>query len=133
MSAANSTSSKNEPLAEHPHMPHLLSQLRSIRRANAGIGACATILNEHSTNQDCTPATPGVYIQLTPDDAASLVYAVETCSRFIGEALEDLHVFGDVMWDDEYLPDVRRQADLRQQMQDRKIPYQEFERRVRNL
>ncbi len=97
-------------------MSDLRSTLRTLRRANAAMGACATILSQHGTNRESLPHQPGVYIQLTEDDAASLCYAIQTCSTFICERFERLPMLGDVMWDDEYLPEVRRKAETREQM-----------------
>ena len=124
---------KTETITKHPRLPALLSRLREIRRANAGIQACTAILNEHSSNQECTPDVPGVYIQLTVHDAAALMFAIETSSRFIDEAFENLPVLGDVMWDEGYLPNVRREAEYLQLMVAGTIDYQEYTRRCAKL
>ena len=104
------TGMKTESPIEHPRMRDLMTKLRGIRRANAGIGRCLNVLMRHRMNLECTPHRPEVYIQLTAEDAACLEHAIEACSRFIDEAFETLPVFGDVMWDDKYLPEVRHQA-----------------------
>ncbi len=110
MASVNSVSTKNEFQTAHPRMPRLISRLREIRRANAGIGGCMNVLIQHRMNLECTPQRPEVYLQLTIEDEASLEHAIEACSRFIDEAFETLPVLGDVMWDDEYLPEIRHQA-----------------------
>lgn len=91
--------------------PVTVMRLAEIRRANAGIQACANILTQHSVNKDCLADTPGVHIQLDAYDEIGLCFAIEAARRLVANTLED-HFEDEygVGFVDDYLPEVTREA-----------------------
>ena len=107
-----------------------ISELQKIRRANNAVLGCSQILHEHSINKDCTPGRLGAYVQLTPQQACGLLYAIEACSRTIDDSFSGYLENRGVNWDDEHLPEVRKEAQATAEMINGDITYAEFERRL---
>ena len=109
---------------------NVISELQKIRRANNAILGCAQILNENMVLKACIPGRLGAYLQVTPQQECALIFAIEACSRFTDDLftnyLEDLGV----NWDDEHLPEVRKEAEAHAEMISGKITYVEYERKL---
>ena len=104
--------------------------LQGMRRANEAIVTCAAILNEHGSNDGSIPSGPCVFIRLDPNQEMGLHFAIEACSRQIKNEfdgpLEDLGVY----WNDDFSPDLNRQAEAVHELHNGEITFDEFESRV---
>ena len=107
-----------------------ISELQKIRRANNAILGCSQILIEHTTLKECTPGHLGAYLQLTAQQAGGLLYAIEACSRTIDDSFNGYLEDRGVNWEDEHLPEVRKEAEARAEMLRGDITYAEFEKKV---
>ncbi len=107
-----------------------ISKLQDIRRANHAILGCSEILQEHDVLKECTPGTPGPYLQLTVQQACGLMFAIEACSRFTDNLFADYFEDLGVYWTDEHLPDVRNEAEALDLMKRGEISYGEYEKRI---
>ncbi len=107
-----------------------ISELQKIRRANNAILGCAQILSEHGINKECMPHKLGAWLQLTPQQACGLQYAIETCARFTDDLFTDYLENLGVYWDNEHPPKVRKEAQATAEMINGDITYAEFERRL---
>ncbi len=104
--------------------------LQDMRRANTAIGACAEILSEHISNAGSIPSGPSVFIRLGPNQEAGLIYAIEACSNRIRREFDDYLEELGVYWQDEFSPDINRQARAADELQKGEITFNEFESRV---
>ena len=104
--------------------------LQDMRRANAAIGACAEILSEHISNAGSLPGSPSVFIRLDPNQEVGLIFAIEACSNRIRREFDDYLEELGVYWQDEFSPDLNRQAQAVDELQNGKITFDEFESRV---
>ncbi len=107
-----------------------ISELQKIRRANNAVLGCSQILSEHDTLKECTPGRLGAYLQLTAQQACGLLYAIEACSRAITDTFNGYLEERGVGWEDEHLPEVRREAEANAAMQTGEISFPEYEKIV---
>ena len=107
-----------------------IQMLQDMRRANAAIGACAEILSEHISNAGSLPGSPSVFIRLDPNQEAGLIFAIEACSNKIRREFDDYLEELGVYWLDEFSPDINRQVQAVDELQNGKITFDEFESRV---
>ena len=87
-----------------------IRRLQEIRRANEAIVTCAEILCEHGSNDGSIPTGPSVFIRLGPNQEAGLIYAIEACTKKISNEFDDYLEELGVYWQDEFSPDLNRQA-----------------------
>ena len=107
-----------------------IQKLQDMRRAITAIGACAEILSEHISNAGSIPSGPSVFIRLGPNQEAGLIYAIEACSNGIRREFDDhLEELG-VYWQDEFSPELNRQAQAVNELHNGEITFDEFEKRV---
>ena len=107
-----------------------IEELQRIRRANSAVLGCAQILNEHNSHDGSIPGSLGVFLRLEAQQAGSLVFAIEACSQVVDDLFESYFDPRGVAWDEEHLPDIRREAEAHAAMQAGEISYPEFEKRV---
>ena len=107
-----------------------ISELQKIRRANNAVLACSQILSEHDTLKECTPGRLGAYLQLTPQQACGLLYAIEACSRTIDDSFNGYLEERGVNWEDEHLPEVRKEAEALAALQTGKIDFSQYKDEV---
>ncbi len=107
-----------------------ITELQKIRRANEAVLGCSQILSEHNTLKECMPNRLGAYLQLTAQQACGLLYAIEACSRTITDTFNGYLEERGVGWEDEHLPEVRREAEAHAAMQAGEISYPEYQKRV---
>ena len=107
-----------------------ISKLQDIRRANNAILGCSQILHEHDVLKECTPGRLGAYLQLTPQQACGLMFAIEACARFTDELFTNYLEGLGVGWTDEHLPEVRKEAEARDQLIRREIGFDEYKDRL---
>ncbi len=109
-----------------------ITELQKIRRANEAVLGCSQILSEHNTLKECMPGRLGAYLQLTPQQAHGLLYAIEACSRTIDDLFSNYLEDRGVCWEDEHLPDIRIEAEAHAAMQAGEISFPEYEKIVNN-
>ena len=107
-----------------------ISKLQDIRRANNAILGCSQILQEHDVLKECTPGKPGPYLQLTPDQAGGLMFAIEACARFTDDLFNEYLEDRGVNWTDEHLPEVRKEAEALAEMISGDITYAQYEKKL---
>ncbi len=107
-----------------------IEELQRVRRANNAVLGCARILNEHNSHDGSIPGRLGVFLRLDAEQEGSLVFAIETCSRFVDELFESYFDDRGVAWDREHLPDIRIEAEAHAAMQAGEISYPEYEKIV---
>ena len=105
-----------------------ISKLQDIRRANNAILGCSQILQEHDVLKECTPGKPGPYLQLTPDQAGGLMFAIEACARFTDDLFNEYLEDRGVNWTDEHLPEVREAAESADAFQRGEIDFEQFKK-----
>ena len=101
-----------------------------MRRANAAIGACVEILNEHGCNSGSVPNGRCVFIRLDPNQEAGLIYAIEACTKKISDEFDNYLEELGVYWLDEFCPNLNRQAEAADELYNGEITFDEFELRV---
>ncbi len=107
-----------------------IAELQKIRRANNAVLGCSQILSEHYTLKECTPGRLGAWLQLTPQQACGLHYAIEACSRTIDDSFNGYMEDRGVNWDDEHLPEVRKEAEARDQLIRREIDFDQYKKEM---
>ncbi len=107
-----------------------ISKLQDIRRANNAILGCSQILQEHDVLKECTPGRLGPYLQLTPQQACGLMFAIEACARFTDDLFEGHLDDRGVGWTDEHLPEVRKEAEALAEMLSGDITYAQYEKKL---
>jgi len=107
-----------------------ITELQKIRRANEAVLGCSQILSEHNTLKECSPGRLGAYLQLTSQQACSLLFAIEACSRTVADTFDDYLEERGVGWEDEHLPEVRIEAEAHAAMQAGEISFPEYEKIV---
>ena len=100
----------------HTFDKETISKLQDIRRANNAILGCSQILQEHDALKECTPGRPGPYLQLTSQQECGLMYAIEACARFTDDLFTEYLEDRGVLWTDEHLPEVRKEAEALYQL-----------------
>ncbi len=135
---ANDNSTETPPpTAETNSTPsldsNLVSILRAVRRANAGIESCARILIAHTLNKEILPSASEAFIALDANDEVGVQFAIEACSVHIAHLLGDDFDkrYRDVGWQDEWLPGLAREAKAMVELQRGEITFAEFKRRVK--
>lgn len=107
-----------------------IQKLQDMRRANTAISACVEILNEHGSNAGSIPSGPSVFIRLDPNQEAGLLYAIEACTNRIRDEFDNYLEELGVYWQDEFSPDLNRQAQAVDELHNGEITFAEFESRV---
>ena len=107
-----------------------IRRLQDMRRANEAIGACVEILNEHGANGGSIPGGPSVFIRLDPSQEVGLIFAIEICQKKVQNEFDDYFEELGVDWLDEFSPDLNRQAQAADELQNSEITFAEFEKRA---
>lgn len=133
MANDNSTETPTNTSDKPPLDDNLLTTLRAIRRANGGIESCVRILIAHTLNDAVLPSAPEAFIALDATDNLGIQFAIEACSEQIANLLgEDFDKrYPQVGWGDEWLPEIRRQAQAMVELQSGDISYDEFQQRTK--
>ena len=132
MANDNSTETPTNTSDKPPLDDNLLTTLRAVRRANGGIESCVRILIAHTLNDAMLPSVPEAFIALDASDNLGVQFAIEACAAQIANLLgEDFDEKYGVGWEDEWLPEIQRQAQAMIELQSGDISYDEFQQRTK--
>ncbi len=107
-----------------------VSMLQTIRRANSGIKGCVEILNEHGSNGGSLPVSIGPWICLAPNQEMGLLLAIEACSRRISDLFDGPFEDMGVNWNDDWMPDLGREAEAVNQLTRHEIDFDQFKEKM---
>ena len=105
-----------------------IRELQRIRRANNGILGCVRILNEHQSHGGSIPANKGAWIRLDAEQESGLAFAIEACADMIDELFESYFDDYGVGWDEEHLPEIRREAESMESYLSGKTSFDDFKK-----
>ncbi len=104
-------------------------KLQRIRRANNGILSCARLLNEHHSHGGSIPGSKGAWIRLDAQQENGLSFAIEACANMIDDLFTGYFEDRGVMWDEEHLPEIRREAEANDALHAGEIDFDQFKDR----
>ena len=70
------------------------------------------------------------WIRLDAQQEASLTFAIETCAKTIDDFFTNYFEDRGVMWDEEHLPEIRREAEANDALYASDIDFDQFKNRL---
>jgi len=114
--------------AKKQRKENTIRDLQKMRRANNGLRGCAEILIQHNVNKEGVKTYPCANIVLTVQQALGLHYVIEACADMIDKLFYDLEDELNIGWDEEHLPEIRREAESMESYLSGKTSFEQFKK-----